>query len=247
MRSRVRVALMAAAALPVFAFSAHSYGQNLLTDSNFDRPTDPDVGINNDASTTEQAGAVGWNLYAGTNTNPYAGGDPGYTDSSLNTTTPGPTAHSGTQTARVNAAVSSNPGLMTQILPVIPGATYTLTGYAEDSSLNPLVGTSTGYLQLAFYNAASGGTQIGSTVQATLTSSATLNTWTLLSVTPTPIPAGATYVQVNLLGGPYGTGTGAGGSAYFDDISLTASVPEPASMGLVALAGLPLLRRRRRS
>jgi hypothetical protein len=65
------------------------------------------------------------------------------------------------------------------------------------------------------------------------------NVWTPLLTTGVA-PAGTTSVQIFALFVQPATN---GGSAAFDDIS--AVVPEPASLGMLAISGFALLRRRR--
>ncbi|NEO26213.1 MAG: PEP-CTERM sorting domain-containing protein [Kamptonema sp. SIO4C4] len=85
-----------------------------------------------------------------------------------------------------------------------------------------------------------GGTGV-SIFETQFTSADPLDQWVKLGVGTAPAPAGTAFAQVVIVhvqGPPSITG----GSVFVDDVSL---VPEPASLSLLAVGGLAMLRRRR--
>ena len=182
------------------------------------------------ASAGDVNAAAGWTLYSG---------DTAYTSAAA--------AHTGTQSAKM----FGSPGLMQQTIAVTDpvGTDYTATVYAEDLSTDALSGTEGGFINMDFLNSSGGviTTVTGGEEGSDLTTADPTNTFELLSVNA-PSVAGTVAIQIDILAGPY-NGNGAGGGAvYMDDVTLsspTVATPEPASLGLLGLAGAALLRRRR--
>jgi hypothetical protein len=229
-------------ALVSITFGSHASAAILL-DGNFDRPADGDGGVNYDASTAEQPGAVDWVTYGAPPI------DPAYTESDLNTAPQGPAAHSGTQTVKLIADDAANPGVLQQTFAVTPGLTYTATVWGMNSSIDPLVGASAGFINIDGI-AADGSTVVftvdGATEEgrAVIQSTDPMDTW-IQGFCAVLVPtSGVSYLRVDLVGGPYNGGTGSGGSAFMDDAEVT--VPEPAGLALLALCGVPVLMRWRR-
>jgi hypothetical protein len=105
-------------------------------------------------------------------------------------------------------------------------------------------GGSNDTLKLIFEDAT--GAQVGSTVVSTvggnngvIDSTVAQNTWIQVSTAAVSAPAGSSQVLFEMAL----TRGGTGGVQFGDDASLVDTVPEPASLGLIAACGLLVLRR----
>jgi len=105
------------------------------------------------------------------------------------------------------------------------------------SGTNALNGQETDDIRVIFTDAA--GTTLATDVSpVSLNASSPTNTWTQLSVTGL-VPTTATKAQVMMF---FNNPAGAGGALFTDNASFSLSaVPEPASLGLLALGGLGML------
>ncbi|MEM7682155.1 MAG: PEP-CTERM sorting domain-containing protein [Planctomycetota bacterium] len=89
-----------------------------------------------------------------------------------------------------------------------------------------------------------GGADLGFISNGTFIAGAPTDTWTLQTVTGVA-PAGAEIARLTIITGDFLPG-GPGGAPYYDDAFFEITpVPEPASLGLLALGGLAAARRRR--
>ena len=153
-------------------------------------------------------------------------------------------AHSGTQSGKA----FGNPGLYQQTINVSDpiGTTYTASVYALNLSGDPMTGTMAAFINIDFLNSTGGliTTVTSSEEGSLLASTDPKDVWKQLSVVA-PSVAGTTAIRIDLVAGPYnGSGAG-GGAAFYDDVSLTSAVPEPAALGVLGFAGATLIRRRR--
>jgi hypothetical protein len=135
-----------------------------------------------------------------------------------------------------------NPGGAFQDFPASPGQVWKGTVDSENLASDALVGQQGTFINLEWHDI--GGGQISFVSTPIANSLSTTNVWLPGSVMDTA-PAGTAFVRLVLLCGPYtGIGTGSGGAGFFDNATLDL-IPEPASLSLIALAGLLPLRRRR--
>lgn len=181
-----------------------------------------------DASAGDIAGTSGWATVAGG----------AYTTATA--------AHSGTQSGKA----FGNPGLFQQNIDVSAdpvGTVYTASVYGLNNPADPLAGSMGGFINIDFLNSSGAvlATITGGEQGSTLNSADPQGVWKLISVNGPSVP-GTAFVRIDLVAGPYSGVAGApGGAAFFDDVSLTSPVPEPAALGLIGLAGAGLVRRRR--
>ena len=148
-------------------------------------------------------------------------------------------AHSGSKYMTMTNPQNQDRWLWSDMIPVTEGTEYIASLWARTLTQGEPAKT---LLNITWYNAADasvGGGWIGGPDVG--------DDWAQATFDPLVAPAGAVKLDINFIGCRYhGNVTGyldTLGVAY-DDVSLT---PEPATMALLALGGLALLRRRRRS
>jgi PEP-CTERM motif len=202
---------------------------NLLTDPGFELQTA--------APNPNPNGVPGWGNFGGA--------------AFLNT----PLAHSGAWVLDTpdNGGGYNVPGTF-QTFAATPGQQFTFSGYVYTP--NALVAGSNDFaiLQLSFFTGAppnnyAGGSGVGAVDGVNIGTPAgggglplPQGVWTFASVSETA-PAGANSMGAYMLD----INADANADFYFDDMSLTAtSVPEPATLSLLGIAGLAALHRRRR-
>ena len=128
-----------------------------------------------------------------------------------------------------------------QAVAAAPGDEFLASAFLRSDSLDPIDPSNFALVQLQFLD--SGGTVLTS-IDSAQGNSTTLPANTYVPFAATGVaPAGTTQAQIVLLQVQLAPVTG--GSIIFDDASLGTVVPEPATLGLAALGGLTLLRRRR--
>jgi hypothetical protein len=124
---------------------------------------------------------------------------------------------------------------------------YTASAYFVNSSTDPMSAGETDDVRMIFFSGPNGtGSALGTYVSSSVVSNAnTPDVWTQLSVTA-GAPAGSASVQWLAF---FNNPNYAGGSMFVDNTSLVDNsvVPEPASLGLLAIGGVSLLLRRRRA
>ncbi len=217
--------LLAAAALTFAVGAQRSSATEILQNGGFETAG---------ATTT---GAADWTLLPGI--------APGTIATGTRTTDP-TNAHSGSNymlmsVTGLNGVGGGNSQVLnsTPIGSVTPGTTYTLSLYAKGA-----LQTSDVYnFSMNFFNAA--GSSLGGV--ATGNSGAISSTYTNFTKTDVA-PAGASYAQVdlNLVAGAV-TNTSPG-TLSVDDVSVSSpggTIPEPATLALLGIGGVALLRRKR--
>ncbi len=149
------------------------------------------------------------------------------------------TAHSGAYAMKMfgNWGWPWNAAGALQTFAAAPGEAWDVQGYGLNWSSDALVGQNFGLLKLSWRDAAN--QEIAGIDSQHITSATPVDQWQLLQANGIA-PAGTVAVQVLAL---FLQPNYEGGSAWIDDVTVT---PEPASLGLLAIAGLALLPRRRR-
>jgi MYXO-CTERM domain-containing protein len=214
-----------ASALALMLSASSAKAQNLLADPGFENQTA--------APNPNPTGTPGWGNFGGAN---------------FLTT---PLAHSGNWVLDTpdNGGGYNVPGTY-QVFAASPGETFTFSGYVYTPKALVTGSNDFAILQLSFFNGSppnnyGGGAQEGPTFGVNVGDPAggggvplPQGIWTFASISATA-PAGTNSMGAYLLD----INADANADFYFDDMSLT--VPEPASLGLLSLLALPLLRRRR--
>jgi hypothetical protein len=153
-------------------------------------------------------------------------------------------AHTGTNSLKQFATDAGE----YQAVPAGPNQTWTATAWIMTSSTDQLSGPLGSNIQIQFLDA-SGNALATANPGLQFVSTDPADTWTQLTLADAPSVPGTAFAQILLFTGPYSGLPGtAGGSVFWDDASLTntTAVPEPASLGLLAAAGLLVMRRRHR-
>jgi len=108
-----------------------------------------------------------------------------------------------------------------QDVAAVGGATYLATVYVSTADYDQIGPDNTAFLKLEFYDASTN--YLGAFPASNpLTNTSPVNTWILQTVSATA-PAGAAVVRTTLI---FEQDTGAGGSAFFDNVSLLVN-PQP--------------------
>ncbi len=134
-------------------------------------------------------------------------------------------AHSGQWSMDCYYSASGFHGVSVQSLTAVPGAQYSLTGWAY----TPATLGSIAYANLILFFADSNGALLGSYYGSSPLPSTSVGAWVSLSVSQiAPINAATVWAETSLFN------PSAGDAVYFDDLSLTI-VPEPAVATLIVL------------
>jgi len=220
-----------ASALICGAFSSSASAQNILTDPGFENQTA--------APNPNPSNIAGWSTFNGA--------------AFLST----PAAHSGSwvMDAPAGGGGFTVPGAY-ESFNATPGQTFTLSGFVYTPSTLVTGDNDFAILQLSWFTGAAplasniggngtAGVDIGDPAGTPPAGTVALpeGTWEFASVTGTA-PAGTNSMGAFLLG----INADTNGTFYFDDMTLTeTAVPEPASLGLLGLGSLMVLKRRRRA
>lgn len=121
-----------------------------------------------------------------------------------------------------------------------PGQLWSASAFLRDDTSDPIQGGNFGVVQLQFLNSSNA---VLTTFESPhFTSANPTNVWTP-EVAAGLAPAGTTSAQITLVHVQVNSPV-TGGSVFWDDASLD-QVPEPATIGMLAIGGLAFLRRRR--
>lgn len=166
-------------------------------------------------------------------------------------------AQSGAQSTKTFGPFDFGGGVgATQLLPAVPGVAYDAGIWAQNNSTDPIQGSDFGVFKIEFLDALNQPVGGSFNLGVNLFESNQINAntpqdqWTLLDASTGPAPPGTAFmnvvfVKVQLFQGDPG-GTPNGGSIFWDNASVTPVIPEPASVGLLALGAVGLTTARRR-
>ena len=217
MHKRVRISWGLAALATLLLLGSNSRAAvNLLTNPSFESPN---------ASGGDVPGSTGWGSF------------------NFAFTTTSVTPHSGTQTMKTFGPFFQfgGSGVVQGGFAASPGQTWDANAFLRNDTSDPLQGANFATVQLQFLDAAS---NVLTTFESPhLTAASPTNTWINEDAQgiapPNTVTAQIVLVHVQL------NNPVTGGSAFFDDASL--SVPEPASAAAVALIGFAGVGLRRRN
>jgi hypothetical protein len=156
-------------------------------------------------------------------------------------------AQDGTTSFLETALVGNNwnPAGAYQIVSITPGQTYNLSLWAMTDTANDAYAATSGLLYQMTW-ADSTLTSLGTPINPDPALPGPINTWVHYTGTATA-PATAAYAEVYLMFQDNGS-TAATEDLYYDNVSLTAQVPEPATIALLGMGlafPLYLIRRRK--
>ena len=123
-----------------------------------------------------------------------------------------------------------------------PGQNWSASAFLRDDSSDAMQGTNFAVVQLQFLDASNN--VLTTFSSPNFTAANPVNTWTPEAASGLA-PAGTASAQIVLVHVQINNPV-TGGSVFFDDANLAAVVPEPASLGLLAVGGLLTMRRRAR-
>ena len=152
----------------------------------------------------------------------------------------GPTPHGGVEEAKLYGTFPGTSGFY-QPFVAAPGDAFDANGWGQNWSGDQMQASNEGFIRVTFFNASNVEIAGGGANSGFINLSTPTNTWEPLNITDVVAPTGTAYGQVYLLFTQPGTN---GGSAWFDDISVTAA-PEPMTMLGLTVGVVALLKRRR--
>jgi hypothetical protein len=238
MRSQFKLAAAALCGASALVFSSASFAQNLVVNPGFETP--PGV-----PGAQDQL-AVPWNFTA------LGDGTTQRAQFYNNTAGALPTSSGGSWSLWLKDFDTLGTGAEQTVAGIVAGHTYTFSAYwlfqAGVPTVTGLVNSET----LQFENAA--GTAVGAadtlsinTTNVTTSGNPTPAIWTLYTAPNATAPAGATQALISFIETSTAASSVNPQSSFVDDVNLSTVVPEPASLGSLALGGLALLARRRRA
>jgi hypothetical protein len=162
----------------------------------------------------------------------------------------GPGAYAGVGEAKLygNFSGGFNVSGIYQDFSAAAGQMFSASGYGQNWAGDAMQAGNAAFIRVTYFD--SGNNEIGGgsygANSASITNATPLNVWTALSVATTTAPTGTAYGQVLLLFTQPANNYN-GGSAWFDNVSVSAVKPVPEPMTMLALAGgaAVLLRRRK--
>ncbi|MEM6560244.1 MAG: PEP-CTERM sorting domain-containing protein [Planctomycetota bacterium] len=136
-----------------------------------------------------------------------------------------------------------------QEFPALPGQMWEGSAWATNPDFDPMAADQVAAVNIEWRDAGDNLISFDTTVIVSGTATPADSNYVLGEVSGTA-PAGTAVARLVLITGAFedqnndGEVVG-GGAPYFDDASFSLVIPEPASLGLLSLAGLGLVRRRR--
>lgn len=215
--SKSRLIAAAGALAGSMFLTSNLVAANLLTNPGFEA---------NDASSGDVAGASGWGSFNFTFTSTSAGGQGG---SAQALKAYGPWFQYG------------GSGVVQGGFAATEGQEWEASAWMMTATADRLSGPNFAVVKIEFLNASS--SVIASAESAPINAASAPDTWALYTASGVA-PAGTATAQIVLVHVQMNNPP-SGGSVVFDNASLDVVIPEPASLGGVALGSLLLLRRRR--